>query len=177
MKIIFVIMMLSALPAWAHGGEDHGDETAPTPLVAAAPRAVAESDAFELVVVPVGGKLRLYLDRHASNEPVADARIELESGAFLATAEQVSPGTYELPGEHFAAPGKYPLTISVQAGEDADLLATMLDTPQTAGAADAPRPWGRWAAWAGLGATLPAMGVFFVWRKRRLAHHDPKNPG
>ena len=164
------ILMLAAATAWAHEGHDHGPAV-PEIRVEAAPRATAESEEFELVAVLEGGKLRLYLDRYASNEPVAGAGIEVESGAFKGLAREVAPGVYTLPGEAFAKPGKHPLTIGVQAGESADLLAATLEVPQpaTTVSSDAPAPWQAWwgIVLSGL-AGLTAL-VFVLSRLRERA--------
>ena len=53
----------------------------PIAEAAATPRAVAESKAFELVVVRKAQGLILYLDRYDSDRPVVGARTEVESGA------------------------------------------------------------------------------------------------
>lgn len=164
------ILMLATATAWAHEGHDHGPAV-PEIRVEAAPRATAESEEFELVAVLEGGKLRLYLDRYASNEPVAGAGIEVESGAFKGLAKAVAPGVYTLPGEAFAKPGKHPLTIGVQAGESADLLAATLEVPQpaTTASSDAPAPWQAWwgIVLSGL-AGLTAL-VFVLSRLRERA--------
>ncbi len=163
----FVVAMALALPAWGHGDEDHGDAPAPAMAVEAAPRAVAVSDEFELVAVLRGGKLTLYLDRFATNEPVADATVEVESGALKAVATQVAPGVYALDGASFAKPGKYPLTISVQAGDSADLLAATLDL---AGAADGvahAHSEGEWAVWGVSGALLLVAAVLLALRRKK----------
>ena len=71
---ILPILMLATASAWAHEGHDHGPAV-PEIRVEAAPRATAESEEFELVAVLEGGKLRLYLDRYASNEPGAASSV------------------------------------------------------------------------------------------------------
>ncbi|MCZ7653055.1 MAG: hypothetical protein M5R42_00300 [Rhodocyclaceae bacterium] len=81
---------------------------------------------------------------------MADAEIEVESGAFR-LSRRSAPGIYALPGEAFANPGKYPLAISVQAGDTADLLTATLDlAPPEVSVAHA-TGWDKWAttvAWA-----------------------------
>lgn len=122
-------MLLAAMPLQviAHGGEDHGNEAAVLPSATVAPRAIAQSEEFELVAVLDGGKLTLTLDRFATNEPVADAQIEIDSGSVKAIATQIAPGTYIVSAENFVSPGTYLLTISIEAGETADLLTATLD--------------------------------------------------
>lgn len=160
-------LTLLPLPAWSHGGEDHGDAPASASPADIAPRAVAQSEDFELVTVAMGGKLTLYLDRQDSNAPVAGAAIEVESGAFKAVAKEVEPGVYTLPGAAFAKPGKYPLTFSVQAGETADLLTATLDlaAPPPAGVEHV-HTRGEWTVW-GTAGVLSLIGVGLIVLRRR----------
>ena len=169
--ITFIAVALFALTAWSHGGEDHShDAAAPAMANDIAPRATTQTEDFELVAVLADGKLTLFLDRSASNEPVADAEIEVESGAFKAVAAQLAPGIYALPGEAFANPGKYPLSISVQAGDTADLLTATLDLAPPAGVEHV-AGWDKWArrvAWGASGALLLAgAGLVAVRRRHR----------
>jgi hypothetical protein len=167
-RALFLSMLIAALSfsAWAHGGEDHGSEALPVPSAATAPRAVAQSEDFELVAVLEGKNLTLNLDRFATNEPVSDAQIEIESGALKITATPVAPGVYSMPAEAFARAGKYPLAISVQAGELSDLLATALEVPPAAVSADPDKPWNRWPVWGGSGALLVVAAGFIAARRR-----------
>jgi hypothetical protein len=167
-RTFLLAMLMAALSfsAWAHGGEDHGSEAGPAPSTATAPRAVAQSEDFELVALLEGKKLMLTLDRFATNEPVIDAQIELESGALKTMAVQVAPGVYSVPAAVFASPGKYPLAISVQAAELSDLLTTALEVPATAVSADQNKPWDPWAVWGGSGALL-VVGAGFIAARRR----------
>lgn len=161
-----------SLSAWAHGGEDHGSEAPQAPPVATAPGASAETEEFELVAALEGKKLTLTLDRFATNEPVADARVEVESGSALkSVASQVAPGVYALqvPDAVFAKPGKYPLTITVQAGQSADLLTATLDVappaPTSVAAAKAGNDWSVWSAAGAL--LLVGAGLVAVRRRNR----------
>lgn len=161
---LFAALVL-AFPARAHEGQDHGDEAAAAPPAEAAPRAVAQSEDVELVAVLAQGRLTLYLDRFADNAPIADARIEVESGAMKTQARQIAPGVYALPGEAFAAAGKHPLTFTVQAGELTDLLAASLDIAP--GAHPAESGWPAWAAWGGAGTLLLAGTTVLALRRRK----------
>jgi len=166
----FLISIALALPAWAHEGEDHG---APAPTAAAtevAPRAATVTETFGVLVAARHGGLTLYLDRAATNEPVTGARIEVESGALKTDAQPVEPGVYRVDTEHFALPGKYPMTIAVEAEDAADLMSVTLEVPAQAAAAPPsstrPTAWDRAALWGASGALLFA-GVGLVAVRRR----------
>lgn len=171
-RIYFVSMIIS-LSALAQAGGDssdghtHGEAEMSVTTADAAPRASAQTEEFELVAVLEGGKLTLYLDRFATNEPVADAKIEIDSGAIKAVASQIAPGLYSVPGEAFANPGKYPLAISVQAGDSADLLTATLDLgPPVAGVEHA-HAWNEWAVWGAAGALLLAGAGLVAMRRHK----------
>ena len=175
----YFVALTIALSALAHAGGDasdghsHGEATKPSMTADVGPRASAQTEEFELVAVLEGRKLTLYLDRFATNQPVADAKIEVESGVIKAVATQVSPGVYSLPGEAFANPGKYPLAISVQAGDSGDLLTVTLDLPRAvAGAAPAAGTapvisWSNWAVEGAAGALLLAGAALAAVRRRK----------
>lgn len=161
-----------ALSALAHAGGDasdghsHGEAAAPLMTVAGAPRASAQTEEFELVAVLEGKKLTLYLDRFATNEPVADAQIEVDSSTLKAVATHIAAGVYSLPGESFAKPGKYPLAISLQAGDVSDLLTVTLDLPPPVAGAAPVDSWSNWAV-GGAGALLLAGAALVAVRRRR----------
>ncbi len=136
--VAVVVSFAAGLPgaALAHEGHDHAD--APAPSVAVAPRAIALTDDFELVAALEDGQLTIYLDRFATNEPVADAQVEVDEGAGAIAAPQIAPGVYRVPGARSAAPGSHALTVSVQAGDVSDLLMTTLDVPTVSGSPPAP---------------------------------------
>lgn len=170
-------------PVWAHGGEDHGDAPPAVAQVGQAPRVAADTDEFELVAVltGVGGQaqgdgsaqaapvLTLYLDRFATNEPVANATVEVESGAFKSVATAQSPGVYTVAGNAFSKPGRYPLTVSVQTADGADLLDAALEYgPSAAGASRAqPTTYRRWYWGIAGGLLVAALAVWLGRRGRR----------
>ncbi len=133
-----------------------------------APRTSGQSDEFELVAVLAAGKLTLYLDRYTDNAPVPDAEIEVESGAFKAVAAQIAPGVYAVPGQAFAQPGKHPLTISVQAGDAADLLTATLDLAPPAAGVEHAHGWGEWTVWGASGVLLLAGAGLVAVRRRKM---------
>lgn len=169
--LIGLFALLFAALAWAHGDEDHSHEATPTVMsaAAAAPRASAQSEEFELVAVLANKQLTLYLDRYASNAPVADAQIELESGAVKIVAVQSEPGVYTVPSEPFSRPGKYPLVFSIQTAESADLLTATLEVAQpVAGIAKpAAKTQDQRIVWGAAGVLLLAGIGVVVWMRRR----------
>ena len=184
--LIASALSCTALTVSAHGGEDHGEAAAAPPPAQQAPRASAQTDDFELVAVltglhkpgasehehpSAGPVLTLYLDHYASNAPVAGATVEVESGAFKAVAQQVAPGEYTVAAVAFAQPGRYPLTVSVQTQEGADLLDAVLQYQAPASAASAPTPiwfnWRDWRSWGSWAAGLVLLLAAAAWLRRR----------
>lgn len=172
-----VVTLTLAMHAWAHEGEDHGAPVPPAPIVQAGSRTEAQTEAFELVAVLADGHLSLYLDDFATNTPVAGAQVEVESGAFRAVADQAAPGVYRVSAGSFDHPGRYPLIISVQAGDVADLLTATLDVAQPAVAAER---YPRWLAWwdaraiaaGAAGLLLAGIGIAAARRRQARSQAD-----
>jgi len=130
--IALLLSLQIAGTANAHGNDDHEHAAPAAPTMQVAPRASAQTEDFELVAVLQGRSLIIYLDRFADNSLVADAQIEVESGSVLkAIAKQTTPGVYviELSKGVMEKVGKYPLSISVQAGELGDVMTASLEIP------------------------------------------------
>jgi len=121
-----VVAMLGASPCHAHEGHDHGPQ--PAAQANAAPRGGAVSSAFEVVAIARGTELVIHLDRFASNEPVRDARVEVETpdGPTVATA---SDGAYRLNAPWLTKPGHLDLIVTVTSGTDTDVLPVSIDIP------------------------------------------------
>lgn len=174
MKRIPVMLLATsvALPAWAGGDPSDGHTHGPAetvPIMVETPRATAQSEDFELVAVPVAGELRVYLDRYDTNAPVAGARIEVESGAFRAVAREAEPGVYTVPGDAFAAPGQYPLSITIETGTTADLLAATLELGGAAAPVATATVFPQWAAWAGAGGLFAGIAAWALRKRQRGA--------
>lgn len=175
-RVIFSAVLASASwGACAHDGEDHGAIAPPVMSAAVAPRAYAQTEDFELVAQLHGTTLTLTLDRFATNAPVADAQIEVESGAVLkAVAQQIAPGVYTVKADALAVPGKYPLSFSVQAGDTSDLLATTLDISPPVEKVAHVHGWSEWTTWAISAAVLIAGLGLVVIRRRKWARKHPR---
>ncbi len=141
-------------------GHDHGD-AAPTPSGPALPRFAAVSEAFELVGVLKGRQITLYLDRAADNAPVTGAQIELEIAGTKFKAE-VQDDTYGVLLPEAPKPGVLPITATVTAGAELDLLAAELDLHKDAHADEHAHAHSSTevASWAAAGLAALAVLVF-----------------
>ena len=162
-----------AFPAWAGGdaSDGHTHAAAPVPATVAAPlatpRAIAATEDFEVVAVLEGKQLVVYVDRFASNEPVAKAKVEVEGAGLKGLAKEAAPGTYVMDLAAALAPAKHALTISIEAGDTADLLSATLDTSQPVVAEADAHGWTRRAVWIVAALLLLAAGALLVFRRRK----------
>ena len=122
------LLLLGAaiLPAYAGDGHDHGEAPAASAGVAS-PRFAATSETYELVGILNDRKLSLYLDHTADNSPVKDAKLELEIGGKAVTVTTIGAGEFEATLAAEPQPGESPVTATVIADNNSDLLAANLD--------------------------------------------------
>ncbi len=163
---VFLIACFLGMVAHAHEGHDHGDETKPMVSGSIAPRFEARSDLFELVGILNGEELWLYLDKAESNEPVEQAAIEIESGSFKGKAV-ASQGAYKLAAPSLAQPGQHALTITVEAGEDSDLLTASFEMKATDSMEAKKAPAGNWLVYAGVAVALAVLVVAVIRMRKR----------
>lgn len=154
-------------------GHTHAEDAPPVPAQPDAPRAETATTEFELVTALESGVLTLYLNDFASNAPIANAQVEVELNGENKTAKPGAPGIYTLALPALKQPGQHALTISVTAGERADLLALMLESGKADKAAAAAS--GNWphritSLWPWLVAVLALVTTGWLalaWRRRR----------
>jgi hypothetical protein len=112
----------------AHGPNgEHLEGPAQPGAVSALPRLEAKTELFELVATLGGGELSILIDRFDTNEPVLNARVEVESGSLKAAARfHGDHGDYAVDDpallKALAAPGEHALVFTVAAGDQTDLL-------------------------------------------------------
>lgn len=166
-----LVVATAGLQAFAAGDHDHGP-AAPA-AGDASPRFEAYSDLFELVGVVEKGQLTVHLDRYATNEPIAGAKIEFESGADKGVAAPQPDGTYAIKLAGLDKPGQRAFSFTVAAGSDTDLLAGELLIADVQPHAEAHGPhWDRWAALAFAALALAAVALF---ARRKFASRRAKD--
>lgn len=137
----------------AHGGEDHshGGEAAaqatPIPSSSAGIRFELQSPDVELVGILREGRLTLYIDRFATNEPIPHAKVELESRGRKLGLQADAQGVATVDAGWLAEPGRHEILATVQAKGLDDLLVGKLLIPGPAEPGDT-GSW--WRFWQGL---------------------------
>ncbi|GEP00948.1 efflux RND transporter periplasmic adaptor subunit [Methylobacterium haplocladii] len=124
---LWALAVFGVYPALAHEGHD-GAAEAPVPSHVG-PRAEAASPAFELVAIPRGRELVLYLDAFASNAPVTGADIDVETPEGFVEATAQGDGSYRLAAPWLAAGGHHDLAVTVKADGVEETLTLDLDLP------------------------------------------------
>lgn len=126
---LFLASSFALAAPGAHGpGGEHLDAPGPaTASTSAVPRFEAQTETFELVGRLTGAELTLVIDRYENNQPVVDAQVEVESDALKAQAKfRPESGDYVVSDtpliKRLAVAGEHAIVITVQAGQDADLL-------------------------------------------------------
>lgn len=148
--LVSVLCVSLPMPVWAHGGEEHSHDHEPAPLTLPASdgqRFVLQSPDTELVGVVEGQRLTVYLDRFASNAPLANARVELASGTHTVQLQTDANGVAQGEAGWLAAGGTYTLTVTVLAQGMNDLFSGQIRLaaqakPEMPAAA---KPW--WQFW------------------------------
>lgn len=127
--VLFLLSVAAAAqsgPGHDHGAGGHGE--AASNIGASIPRLESSAGDVELVATAEGHRLTMYLDRHATNEPIDGASIEVSGDGIAAvTAKPLRDGVYAVEAEWVDAPGTKALVFTVIAGETSELLNGTLD--------------------------------------------------
>lgn len=121
----------------AHGPNGEHLDAAPTAgATSSAPRIEAKSENYELVGRLQGGEFSMFINRFATNEPVDQAKVEVELGQLKAPAPYHSDqGDYAVADEKFLAElgkkGAHALVITILDGQESDLLDGTLEVGAT----------------------------------------------
>jgi hypothetical protein len=152
-SLLAVMPVLTSAGPGAHGpnGEHLDSPTMGNAnAIRAGFRVEANSDLFELVATLAGGELSILIDRFATNEPVLQAQVEVESGALKALAKfHADIGDYAVDDpamlKKLSTPGEHPLVITVLAGKESDLLDAVMRVPESMAGHDHGIHWEWWA--------------------------------
>jgi membrane fusion protein, heavy metal efflux system len=165
----FLSALACATPSFAHEGHDH--DVASPAIAHVAPRAEAQSAAFELVAVPKGDALEIWLDRFDTNAPVVGATISVETPAGSVEAVAQGPGVYRIPAPWAARPGRTELIFTVMAGADMDVMPATLVVPDAPPAQATPAAEfgsvGKISPWIAVLALFGGAAVPILFRDRR----------
>lgn len=170
-------LLLAASPS-AVAGDDH-DHGAPATRGAApsVPVITAVSEAFELVGRLHHDELSILIDRADSNEPVLHATLTVEvDGRSIAAPFHADHGDYSLADSALLAKlqqvGSKPLTFTLLAGDESDLLTGELDVHgEEPAVAEHSHAWQAYAAWAGAAfAGLAILGM--IVRRQRATRQQ-----
>ncbi|TFV38894.1 HlyD family efflux transporter periplasmic adaptor subunit [Bradyrhizobium frederickii] len=136
----------------AHEGHDHGQTN--NAVSSAYPRVAARSELYEIVGILRDNQLSIYLDDAVTNEPVADATLQVTVGDSTAVeASKAGSGLYTL-----ALPVQPAQSVevifSVSAQKGDDLLVDSLAAPQPASP-----PQAHEHGWLSSSRLVPALAV------------------
>jgi hypothetical protein len=170
----------------AHGPNgEHLDQKSGSVTATALPKLEAKSEQFELVATLTGSTLSILVDRYETNEPVLNARLEVESGSLKAVATfHEDHGGYAVTDpallKALSTPGEHALVFTLVAGKDTDLLDGTLVTTQAAAGAhshddenDHDHRAER-AAWLGAAAVGAGLVSVVAWRRLRRGNGAPE---
>ena len=131
-----VFLLALAAPVFAGGGDDHSHEPE-TPTVAAGgmPRLATQTDLYQLVGTLKDGRLTIYVDRFADNEPVVDAKVAVTIGDETVEATPSEEGTYVVRHKSLGGHGSLGLIFNVSSPHGDDLLDATLGLPDAPAAA------------------------------------------
>lgn len=185
---MFALGAVAAPGAHGPNGEHLDGPTTAASAGSSRPRIEAKTEQFELVATLGGGELSMMIDRFATNEPVLNAQVEVESGGLKAKAPfHADLGDYAVADEAMlkllSKPGDHPLVITVIVGNESDLLDATLNVTaaQAQAAAEAPHDHDHGEAddhghqhmsgsrklWIGVGAAAVVLAVVVALRRRR----------
>lgn len=186
-RVCALVLTGLLLPAWAGPGA-HGPNGEHMDAPAAAngaglPRVEAHSEAFELVGQLDDKELSLLVDRYASNEPVLNAKVEVESGGIQAVARfHADHGDYAVEDTRLLAllrqPGEHALVFTVTLGAESDLLDGLLRRPAVVTPPEHAVGGGLWRTLLLIvGVLVLAAGVYVFVQRRARARGLPQLGG
>ena len=126
--------LFSLSAAFAHEGHDHDDSAKKALIASTHPRVTAKSELYELVGILKDGRLAIYLDYLATNEPAGDAQLKVTIGdREPVDAKADANAIYSLPLPPTAGRDSVDIVFNISASTGDDLLVGALMMPAAAG--------------------------------------------
>jgi RND family efflux transporter MFP subunit len=134
-------IVVGSSASFAHEGHDHDDAARSALASSTYPRVTAQSELYELVGILRSGRLSIYLDHLATNEPVSDAKVSVTiADSKPVDADSTENGVYAIAFPGLARIGSVEVIFSVTATAGDDLLVGSLTLPADTGPSDAAAP-------------------------------------
>ncbi|WP_225147870.1 MULTISPECIES: efflux RND transporter periplasmic adaptor subunit [unclassified Bradyrhizobium] len=158
--------------AFGHEGHDHGDAEKTAVVSSAYPRIAARSELYEVVGILKEGRLSVFIDDVATNEPVSDAALQVTIGdSAPIEASSQEDGVYTAPIPNGTPSGSVEVIFSISASRGNDLLVDSFVPRAEARPAEHKHEPGwllsnRAAIAASALAALGFGGLFAYWRRR-----------
>ncbi|TGN89406.1 efflux RND transporter periplasmic adaptor subunit [Bradyrhizobium yuanmingense] len=158
--------------AFGHEGHDHGDAEKTAVVSSAYPRIAARSELYEVVGILKDGRLSVFIDDAATNEPVSDAALQVTIGdSAPIEASSQEDGVYTAPIPNGTPSGSVEVIFSISAARGNDLLVdSFIPRAEARPAKHKHEPgWllsNRAAIAASALAALGFGGLFAYWRRR-----------
>ncbi|RBA23664.1 hypothetical protein [Herminiimonas fonticola] len=169
--VLYFLLTASAIAApGAHGPDgEHLDGAGGHVHRDAGPRVETFTESFELVGRLQADELSILIDRYETNEPVLNAKLEVDLNGLKALAKfHADHGDYAVDEEHMlkalAKPGKHALIFTLTAGNESDLLeGTLIVSDEVKTEDHSHFPWG----WSVVALFVVAVLLFAIIRFRR----------
>ncbi|MCA1551828.1 efflux RND transporter periplasmic adaptor subunit [Bradyrhizobium sp. BRP19] len=158
--------------AFGHEGHDHGDAEKTAVVSSAYPRIAARSELYEVVGILKDGRLSVFIDDAATNEPVSDAALQVTIGdSAPIEASSQEDGVYTAAIPNGTPSGSVEVIFSISASRGNDLLVDSFIPRAEARPAEHKHEPGwllsnRAAIAASALAALGFGGLFAYWRRR-----------
>jgi len=158
--------------AFGHEGHDHGDAEKTAVVSSAYPRIAARSALYEVVGILKDGRLSVFIDDAATNEPVSDVALQVTIGdSAPIEASSQEDGVYTAPIPNGTPSGSVEVIFSINASRGNDLLVDSFTPRAEARPAEQKHEPGwllstRTAIAASVLAALGIGGLFAYWKRR-----------
>ncbi len=180
---ICISLLLLPNLLYAHGGEDHYHADEPSvpstisPALSDGVRLELQSTDVELLGIVHDGKLTLYADQFATNAPLANAQIDLETKGQKLHLTTDANGVAEITAAWLAKPDRYEVTATIMAQGINDLLiGSVIISPPTIEATSTTTPVKPWWQFWGENTLELLFPSAYAHGGEEHSHEEPASP-